>query len=55
MINRKLIYRQWRDAGHSRDHAHMAATNSYVIGHTNHRGRWVPVLSTDLGEEYKTR
>lgn len=54
-INKKLIYRQWRKAGHTVAHARAAIRFAYVIGHRPHNGRWVPVLSTDLGDEYKTR
>lgn len=47
-IDRKAVYRQWRDAGRSVAESQAAARCAYVIGHRQHNGKWVPVLSTDI-------
>lgn len=54
-IDRVAVYRQWRAYSHTVSHAKAAARNAYVIGHTRHGEHWVPVLSTDLGNEHEAR
>lgn len=48
IIDRKAVYRQWRDAGRSVAQSQAAARNAYIIGHRHRNGKWVPALSTDI-------